>query len=113
MIAFTYILFSNKLDRFYFGSTELLPEQRLEMHLSKYYGKCKFTAKADDDWVLKDYIECDSISQARKIENYLKKMRNRKYIQWLMQNPDAIERVKVRFGRTQRSLPGSMPVGLE
>ena len=96
MSAYTYILFSNKLNRFYFGSTELMPEQRLEMHISKYYGDKKFTAKTDD-WVLYASIQCDSISQARKIESSLKRMRNRKYIQWLMQNQKAIERIKVRF----------------
>ena len=96
MTAFTYILFSEKLNRHYFGSTELYPEQRLELHISKFYGNKKFTAKAND-WVLKYYILCESISQARKIESYFKKMRNRKYIEWLMQNPEAIERIKDRF----------------
>ena len=96
MTAYAYILFSTKLNRFYYGSTELLPEQRLEMHISKHYGNKKFTSKADD-WVLYGSITCDTISQARRIESYLKRMRNRKYIQWLMGNQEAIERIKVRF----------------
>ena len=96
MDAWCYFLFSHKLDRFYIGSTELLPEQRLELHLIKAYGKSKFTAKVDD-WELFFSIQCNSLVQARKIETYLKNMRNTKYYTWLSQNPDAAERIKERF----------------
>ncbi len=96
MNAWCYILFSQKLNRFYIGSTELLPEQRLQIHLSKTYGSSKFTAKADD-WELFLEVECNSIKSARKVETYFKKMRNSKYYLWLSQNPDAIERIKIRF----------------
>ena len=61
MNAFVYILFSKKLNRFYYGSTELTPDERLELHLSNAYGKSKFTAKADD-WQLFFQIECENIN---------------------------------------------------
>jgi putative endonuclease len=96
MDAWSYIIFSHKLNRFYIGSTELLPEQRLELHLGKAYGKSKFTAKSDD-WELFLSIQCNSISQARKIESHLKKMRNTKYFIWLAQNPDAIDKIKDKY----------------
>lgn len=96
MEAWCYILFSHKLNRFYIGSTGLLPEERLILHLKKAYGLLKFTAKADD-WDIFLSIHCNSISQARKIESHLKKMRNTKYYNWLAQNPDAIEQIKERF----------------
>ena len=39
--------------------------KRLDLHLQEYYGIKKFTAKAKD-WRLKFFLECESITQARK-----------------------------------------------
>jgi len=41
MQAFTYTLFSKKLDHYYLRLTELLPKQRLKKHLTTYYGNNK------------------------------------------------------------------------
>ena len=41
---------------------------------------------------------------ARKVENYLKRMRNRKYLECLSENPDVVEKIKVRF---KKSVTGS------
>lgn len=67
MDARCYILYSLKLDSFYIGSSELLPEERLELHNNKKYGSRKFTARSDD-WKVFLTIECESVSQARKID---------------------------------------------
>ena len=96
MDAWCYILYSHNLARFYIGSTELLPEERLVLHLNKAYGNSKFTAKTDD-WEIFISIHCNSLSQARRIESHLKKMKNTKYYTWLAQNPDSIEQIKERF----------------
>jgi putative endonuclease len=96
MNAYVYILFSRKLNRYYIGSTELKPEERLELHLTKFYGASKFTANTDD-WNLKFSIPCESATQARKIESYIKKMRNRKYLEWLISEPKAIQNITERF----------------
>ena len=85
MRAYTYILYSNKLDRYYIGSTELKPEQRLDLHLSKNYGYAKYTAKADD-WIIYESNICNNISIARKVESYIKRMKNRKFIESLKDN---------------------------
>ena len=87
MNAYTYILFSKALNRFYIGSTELTPGQRLELHLSKNYGTAKYTAKADD-WILYGSVVCNNISTARKVERYIKRMKSRKFIESLKDNPD-------------------------
>ena len=76
---FVYILFSKKLNRFYTGSTSLLPEERLNEHLEKLYGNSKFTAKAND-WILFHHIKCDSRKQAIAIEKHIKSMKSKKYI---------------------------------
>ena len=34
---------------------------------------------------------------ARKVENYLKRMRNRKYLECLSENPDVVEKIKISF----------------
>ena len=47
-MSYCYILFSQKLDRFYIGATTQTPENRLEKHNQHSYGNHHFTAKADD-----------------------------------------------------------------
>ncbi|MFC4873567.1 GIY-YIG nuclease family protein [Negadavirga shengliensis] len=73
-----YILYSNKLNRFYTGVMTLSADERLEHHLEKKYGKGHYTRKADD-WTLFHYIECEDFSQARKIELHIKKMKSAVY----------------------------------
>ena len=85
MEAYVYILYSSKLNRYYIGSTELAPEQRLELHLSKNYGYSKYTAKADD-WIVYESSICNNISTARKVERYIKRMKSRKFIESLKDN---------------------------
>ena len=87
-----YILHSSKLNRFYTGSSELAASERLELHLKKYYGDNKFTAKADD-WKLFMTIECSNKSQALAIEKHIKKMKSSKYITNLKQFPEMIDKL--------------------
>ncbi len=56
-----------------------------------------------NDWITFLEIECENIKQAKLIESYLKRMRNTKYIKWLAENPDAIDKLKQKFSE----LPGS------
>jgi len=93
---FCYIIYSKKLDRFYVGSTVLKPEHRLDVHLAKYYGNSKYTAKADD-WLLYFKIECNSIDQARYLEKHIKKMKSRKYLKDIKHYPEIINKLKGRF----------------
>ena len=51
MKSYFYILYSEKLNRFYTGITTLEVEQRLQNHINKIYDKTNFTQKADD-WIL-------------------------------------------------------------
>jgi len=90
-----YILISEKFSRFYWGSTELQPEMRLEMHNKQHYGNTKYTAKTND-WELFLVIDCIDIAKAQKIERYIKRMKSQKFIkklkvddkrvQWLLDN---------------------------
>jgi putative endonuclease len=96
MNAIVYILRSNKLDRFYIGSTELTAEERLFQHNSLAYGKMKFTATADD-WTIFLEISCNSISTARQIEFHIKKMKSSVYIRNLKQYPEMIEKLIIKY----------------
>ena len=100
-MAHCYILYSNSLDRFYTGSTDLEPAQRLNLHLSKYYGIQKYTAAASD-WVLYLVLSCQSIEAARAIERHIKNMKSKKYIQNLQRYAEMRNRLLEKYNN-----PGS------
>ena len=76
-----YILYSQKLDRYYVGYTESLAK-RLSEHNS---GMSSFTSKASD-WELKYSESFETRDQAHTRELEIKKKKSRKYIEWLMLN---------------------------
>jgi len=86
---YCYILFSKTLNRYYCGSTELSPEERLKMHNTQHYGNTKFTAKVND-WEMYFTIQCKSIEQARNIEAFIKRMKSKTYIIKLKTYPEKI-----------------------
>ncbi len=91
-----YILYSKCLDRYYTGFTTLAPEERLQNHLSSYYGTAKFTNKAKD-WELFWYTECVNTKQAQSIERHIKKMKSKKYIQNLLKYPEITKKLKSNY----------------
>jgi putative endonuclease len=80
-----YIIFSPSLDKFYIGASSQKASIRLEKHNNAYYGR-NFTSSAND-WQLKLEIPCPSFSAARKMELYIKKMKSRKFILKLIDDP--------------------------
>jgi putative endonuclease len=69
-MAYTYILYSKTLNRYYIGSTDTSPEDRLKKHLSDHSG---FTGKAKDWFVV--YSEYhkdkkDSLRRERQIKSW-------------------------------------------
>lgn len=72
---FVYILYSQKIDKFYIGQTYDL-DLRLLRHKLK---TTRFTKQADD-WVLKYFEEFDSRAEAVRRERCIKKMKSKKYI---------------------------------
>ena len=74
-----YILYSEKLDRYYIGSTQDIVT-RLKKHLTNHKG---FTGKAKD-WEIKyvDYFETREL--ALKRERIIKKWKSRKMIKNLI-----------------------------
>jgi putative endonuclease len=93
MKAFCYILFSEKLQKFYIGATKKDDvHERIHMHNTYYYGKNKFTAKSND-WVLYLLIEADHYAHALKIEKKIKAMKSSKYIRNLLKYPEMVLKI--------------------
>jgi len=79
-MAYTYILYSHSLDKFYIGSTNDSMDERLRKHLSNHGG---FTANAKDWRIV--YIEhAEDIGIAAKREREIKKWKSRKMIEKLI-----------------------------
>jgi putative endonuclease len=75
----TYILFSKKLNKYYVGACTDL-ERRIYEH---NIGHSKFTSTGVP-WILKYSEEFLTLSEAKKRESYIKKMKSRKYIEGLI-----------------------------
>ncbi|OOQ60077.1 GIY-YIG nuclease family protein [Mucilaginibacter pedocola] len=74
-----YIIYSNKLDRYYVGHTDDVDE-RIVQHNS---GISTYTAKAND-WTLVHREVFLTREGARNRENQIKKKKSRKYIEWII-----------------------------
>ena len=75
----TYILYSEKLDKFYVGACTDM-ERRLYEH---NIGHSKFTSPGVP-WVLCYQEDFETLAEAKKREAYIKKQKSRKYIQQLI-----------------------------
>lgn len=91
---YVYILYSEKLNRFYIGETHDL-ELRIEKHNNGYYDN-KWTA-AGKPWVLYYAIECNCKPQALEIERHIKQMKSRVYIEHLKKYPELLEKLKDKY----------------
>jgi putative endonuclease len=93
-MASVYILYSEKLGRFYTGSCDDF-QFRFQDHLNKVY-RGSFTSNSED-WRLFLLAENLSYSQARAIERHIKKMKSKVYIQNLVRYPDILIRLKEKY----------------
>ena len=78
---YTYIIYSNKLDKYYVGSTENI-QVRIENHNK---GLSDFTSKGIP-WELKYFENFETRKLAIQREFEIKKKKSRKYIEFLIQN---------------------------
>ena len=79
-MAYTYILYSHEIDRYYIGSTSSALEDRLRRHLSDHKG---YTGRTKD-WVCVWSMYYDAITDARAMEAKIKRRKSRAYIQELI-----------------------------
>ena len=88
-----YILFSNKLNRFYIGSTSNL-DNRIIFHQNAE--SRKYTYKAND-WFLFTAIPCQCKEQTLAIEQHIKKMKSKVYIENLVKYPELQEKLLLQY----------------
>jgi putative endonuclease len=88
-----YILYSEKLDRFYTGYTANL-SGRLEFHSNAAIRKYTYRA---NDWILFYKISCKSKTQALKIERHIKLMKSSVYINNLLKYPEMTVRLLTKY----------------
>ena len=89
-----YIIFSQKLKKFYVGMTSNF-DVRLEFHLHDTQQR-KFTHNADD-WILYHKIECPSKDMALKIEKHIKAMKSKIYIENLKKYPEISQKLFSKY----------------
>jgi putative endonuclease len=93
-MATVYILFSETIDSYYIGSCnnfyERLVEHNAHINLSAH------TRRAVD-WKL--YFKIDSLEyeQARSLEEHIKKMKSRKYIENLHEYPEMAQKLVCKY----------------
>ena len=87
---FLYILYSKKLDRYYVGETSDV-EFRLQLHLKKSFSK-SFTSKSND-WEIVLVYEANSKENAVYLERFIKRMKSRKFIEKIIENPETLEEI--------------------
>jgi putative endonuclease len=80
-----YILYSATLDRYYSGITTEEIQTRIAKHNISFHGS-HFTSSAKD-WELRLLTPCETYNIARKTELYVKRMKSRKFIEKIIQDP--------------------------
>ena len=90
----TYIIFSEKLNRYYIGSTDNF-ERRLDEHNAGVYDSA-FTVRGIP-WEEKLVIRDLKSAQAFALEKHFKSMKSRKYLENLFKYPELVESVRKRF----------------
>jgi putative endonuclease len=90
-MASVYILYSKSLGKYYVGSCLDL-EKRLQEHKDKI-DKHGFTFRAND-WEIYYVISDLGYKQARLIEQHIKKMKSKKYIESIKLYPDLSDKLR-------------------
>ena len=94
MAHFVYIIYSPSTDKFYVGETVNVPA-RIEEHNSGHYHHA--STKFANDWELFLQVECESGTQALKLERFIKRMKSRKFYQKLKKHPGLVNDLFVKF----------------
>lgn len=76
MSYFVYILYSEKIDKYYVGKTEN-PKVRLEFHNSDLN---RIWTKRGQPWKIVKLIEFENSTLSSKSERFIKKQKSRKFI---------------------------------
>ena len=76
-----YIIYSDFLDKYYIGES-IDAHERLNEHNGGFYQRA-FT-KITQDWKIKLILECKDKQHAKRVENHIKQMKSRVFIENLI-----------------------------
>ena len=91
---FIYIIFSEKLNRFYIGTTDDV-ERRILEHNNRTYTDA-YTSKGVP-WVLKLRFECESSEKAYALEKFIKKMKSKVFINKIINDSSILEDIHAKL----------------
>ena len=91
MSYFIYIIYSEKLNRFYVGTTDNVV-RRIDEHNNSVYST-SFTTKGVP-WVLKLCFECQSSEKAYQLERYIKKMKSKIFIEKVIADENILKDIQ-------------------
>ena len=94
-----YIIYSQKLFKFYIGVTQEDIHLRLKRHNDGIYGSHRFTSKADD-WELFLFIECIDYAHAVRMEKKIKSMKSSVYIRNLAKYPELRDKLYLQTSQS-------------
>jgi putative endonuclease len=77
--GFVYIIYSEKWDQFYVGSTE-----NVDIRLSHHNTGRNKSTRGGEPWVLSYTEAFEQINEARRRELEIKRKKSRAYIEWLI-----------------------------
>lgn len=92
MESYCYIIYSQKLARFYTGACREDLAGRILHHNAHSYGNHRFTAAATD-WELFLAIPVKDYSHAIRLERLIKGMKSAKYIRNLKKYPELVAKI--------------------
>ena len=90
---YLYIIYSKTTDRFYTGETHDIDE-RLHKHNNHDYDN-SFT-KIANDWKLVLQFNCNDRKSALFLEQFIKKMKSRKFIEKIIINPLILQQILMK-----------------
>jgi len=98
-MCYCYIIYSEKLTKFYTGACQDNLEQRILKHNTHAYGKNRFTSNSND-WKLFIKIKTADYAHAIRLERKIKSMKSSHYIKNLKKYPEIISKI---FKETKKS----------
>jgi putative endonuclease len=94
MLFYVYIIYSEKLDKFYIGTTDNVL-RRLDEHNSGLY-QSSFTRRGIP-WQLYLEVGCSSSKEAYWLESFIKQMKSRAFYHKLKETPEFIDDIKKKY----------------
>ena len=95
---YVYVIYSEKLNRFYTGTTDDL-DKRIEQHNSAFYPN-SFTSKGIP-WELKVFFSFENNKTALDAEKFIKRMKSKIFIEKIIKNPGLFTKIIENSVRVQ------------